>query len=313
MQGESMTELETKLQLENTEIVFSGRQFTRKVYTDPDTLKVYANVPFINVASTTAVMTALYTIESGEPVAESFQYEAAVGDVISFSGQVITTGGGTKLPGSVDIALAIGDGAARTWAGRLDLPPGSIELDRATGSKGGTLEFELTATIEEIPAEGGYVYVAMGNTMSPSWPGDLGILGAELLVQSQPEPEEPDPEEPEPEEPEPSTEHHGALAARVAKLLDLEGDQKTIALATGHVEIIESYVYGYTRGNGFSETGEPNRQLANVIVAATAKLTYNPEQVTYYQAGDYSERPQYLTGWSLMEQAVLNNYRKRWA
>ena len=307
MQGDSMTELETKLELENTEIVFSGRQFTRKVYSDPETAQVFGNVPFISVAATSAVMTALYKIEDGEPLADSFQYEAAVGDVISFSGQVITSDG-TTLPGSVDIALLIGNGAARSWGGRLDIPPGSIELDRATGSKGETLEFELTATIEEIPAEGSYIYVAMGNTMSPSWPNDMGILHAELLVQSQPEPEEP-----EPEEPEPSTEHHKALAERVAKLLDLEGDPQTIALATHHVEIIESYVYGYTRGNGFSATGEPNRQLSNVIVAVTAKLTYNPEQVTYYQAGDYSERPQYLTGWTLMEQAVLNNYRKRWA
>jgi len=312
MQGDSMTELETKLELENTEIVFSGRQFARKVYSDPDTAKVFANVPFINLAHTASLMTALYKIEGGEPAPDSFQYEAAVGDVIRFSGQVITSDGPT-LPGSVDIALLIGNGAARVWGGRLDIPPGSIELDRATGSKGETLEFELTATIEEIPPEGSYVYVALANTWSPAWPNDMGILGAELVVQSQPEPEEPEPEEPEPEEPEPSTEHHKALAERVAKLLDLEGDPQTIALATHHVEIIESYVYGYTRGNGFSATGEPNRQLSNVIVAATAKLTYNPEQVTYYQAGDYTERPQYLTGWTLMEQAVLNNYRKRWA
>lgn len=307
MRGQAMAELETKLALENTEIVFSGPGFTRKVYSDPDTAQVFPNVPFINVAHTANLMTALYTIEDGEPVADSFQYEAAIGDVIRFSGQVITSEG-PELPGSVDIALLIGNGAARVWGGRLDLPAGSIELDRATGSSGETLEFELTATIEEIPAEGSYVYVAMANTMSPSWPNDMGILDAKLLVQSEPEPEEP-----EPEEPEPSTEHHKALAERVASLLDREGDEETIALATHHVAIIESYVYGYTRGNGFSDTGEPNRQLSNVIVAVTAKLTYNPEQVTYYQAGDYSERPQYLTGWTLMEQAVLNNYRRRWA
>ena len=310
--AEQTAELETVLELTSDDITFHGRQLQRKVFTDSGH-KVFGNVPFINVAHTAAIMGALYDAADGAPIADSFQYEAAIGDVIRFAGQVISSDRGDyTLPGTVDVVLVIGDGTARSWGGKVDLPPGNYELDRATAHSGETLEFELTATIDEIPTEQSYVYVVAGNTMSPAWPNDLGILGAELLVQSAPEPEpEPEPD-PEPE-PEPGAAHHEALARRVAAHLDRAGDESVIDLALGHVEIIESYVYGYTRGAGFSDQGEPNRALSNVIVAATAKLTHNPEQVSYYQAGDYSERPMQLQGWTLMEQAVLNNYRRRWA
>lgn len=113
-----------------------------------------------------------------------------------------------------------------------------------------------------------------------------------------------------PPEPEPPA----GLGADVAKHLGRADDTELIALADGHASIVTEYVRGYTRGRGFDpETDEPNKGLRAVIVASTARLSSNPEQVSYYASGDYSERPAVLAGWTLPELAVLHNYRKRWA
>lgn len=117
----------------------------------------------------------------------------------------------------------------------------------------------------------------------------------------------------------------GELAGKVAKYLDDDSDE-TRALAATHVPIVMAYVYGYTKGKGFTlvepdpESGEPaepelvpKMDLQHVIISATGRLTPNPEQISYYQAGDYSERPAVLAGWTLLERAILNQYRVRWA
>lgn len=151
-----------------------------------------------------------------------------------------------------------------------------------------------------------------GDTLDPagelpySWTGEPyeseSIAGT---VAPDPEPD-PDPD-PEPV-PEPTD-----LAANVAAFLGRPGDVETIALATVHVGIVTGYVYGYTRGRGFTESGVPKPDLSGVITAATARLTSNPEQVSYYATGDYSERPAVLAGWTLPELAVLHRYRRRYA
>ena len=45
-------------------------------------------------------------------------------------------------------------------------------------------------------------------------------------------------------------------------------------------------------------------------MAAAARLVANPEQLTYYATGDYTERPAVLTGYTLAELGVL---RDGWA
>lgn len=102
------------------------------------------------------------------------------------------------------------------------------------------------------------------------------------------------------------------LGKRVAAHLGRAGDEDTELQATAHAEIVTDYVWGYTRGKGFTDD-VPVRPLRSVIVAATARLTGNPEQLSYYVAGDYSEKPAILAGWLLHELAVMNNYRRRYA
>lgn len=82
-----------------------------------------------------------------------------------------------------------------------------------------------------------------------------------------------------------------------------------VAMAEGHLATVLEYVKGYTRGRGFHGY-IPERPLQAVIVAATGRLVTNPEQVTYYSTGDYSERPATLTGWTLAELQVLRRYRR---
>lgn len=112
------------------------------------------------------------------------------------------------------------------------------------------------------------------------------------------------------------------LAAEVAVHLGREAadgspDPATVALARGHVETVAAYAHAYTFGRGFTVdidgNGEPAHDVARVIVAAAARLTTNPEQVTAYTAADYSERPAVFTGWTVAEQGVLHRWRRRWA
>lgn len=121
-------------------------------------------------------------------------------------------------------------------------------------------------------------------------------------------------------EPEPVT--HSAIARRVAKFLGQADNETILEQAEHHAEIITDYVWGYTRGKGFKPGADedevfidelPARPLRSVIVAATARLANNPEQVTYFVTGDYSERPAVMSGWMLHELQVMNNYRRRWA
>lgn len=115
--------------------------------------------------------------------------------------------------------------------------------------------------------------------------------------------------EPDPD-PDPEPEHH-PLAARLAAYLRLPGDPGMLQLADTHLPIVEAFVHGYTRGRGFGEDGRPEAPLEAVVISATARLSANPEQVTAYTAGDYSEKSAVLAGWTLPEQAVLHRYRRR--
>lgn len=102
------------------------------------------------------------------------------------------------------------------------------------------------------------------------------------------------------------------LAPRVARYVGRAGDQQTVETAAGQVPIVAEFVRGYTRDNGWDDD-YPVPALRAVIVAATGRLVLNPEQVRQYSAGDYSETPAVLLGFTLAEQYVLNRYRRRWA
>lgn len=95
----------------------------------------------------------------------------------------------------------------------------------------------------------------------------------------------------------------------VADYLGRGDDTALVSLAGAHVGIITSLVLGYTRGRGFSDTGEPAEDLAAVITTATGRLVANPEQ-SRYGVGSVQVYSGF-TGWSLPELFILNRYRKR--
>lgn len=89
-----------------------------------------------------------------------------------------------------------------------------------------------------------------------------------------------------------------------------EADPELLRLAETHVEAVRRLAASYTRGSGFDVTTKTcGEDLAAAIVAAAARFVSNPEQDKRLQTGDYSVVP--TVGWSLVEQAVLNRYRRR--
>lgn len=101
-----------------------------------------------------------------------------------------------------------------------------------------------------------------------------------------------------------------ALVPRALRYVERTADDA--AGSREHVLTVLEYVKAYTRGRGF--TGYiPHRSLAAVIVAASGRLITNPEQVAYYQTGDYSERPAVLAGWTTAELGVLRRFRQVYA
>lgn len=94
----------------------------------------------------------------------------------------------------------------------------------------------------------------------------------------------------------------------VASFLGLDDDPAVVALAGEHAPIIRAMAMAYTRGNGFQGT-EVQEDIYAVLVAATARLVANPEQL-HYAAGS-ARISGAFNGWTLPEQFVLNRYRKR--
>ena len=107
----------------------------------------------------------------------------------------------------------------------------------------------------------------------------------------------------------------GRLSERIIRHAGMDVadlDPAEVLTARDHAMTVLEYVKGYTRDRGFIGY-VPHRSLQAVIVAAGARLFVNPEQMTYYSTGDYSERPATMTGWTSAEVAVLRRFRKVYA
>lgn len=74
---------------------------------------------------------------------------------------------------------------------------------------------------------------------------------------------------------------------------------------------VKGLASGYTRGQGFQADPLLEDDLAAVVLTASARLVGNTEQAVRDQAGDVATVFTPFLGWSLVEQAVLNRYRKR--
>lgn len=95
----------------------------------------------------------------------------------------------------------------------------------------------------------------------------------------------------------------------VARFLGQDDNEELIVLAEEHVQTVAAMVEAHTRGNGFTLDGEPLPDLQRVIIAATARLVANPEQLRY-SAGAVSVHDSFR-GFTLPELTILNRYRKR--
>lgn len=95
----------------------------------------------------------------------------------------------------------------------------------------------------------------------------------------------------------------------VADFLGQGDNTELVALAGQHVTVIKAMARAYTRGEGFDPAGEPEEDVWAVIIAATARMTSNPEQLRHSVGG--VQQNEGFAGWSLAEQFVLNRYRKR--
>ena len=215
----------------------------------------------------------------------------------------------TEETGTITADLIVPEGDGLLWLKLWGLPSAAVEGTRLSKVEPG--------------ADDDGLGIFDGNTEDTEerayqWDGDpYESTSTAVDLLAEPEPGEPEPGEPEPGEP--GDDFTGAsLVPQVLQFAGIKATDERVAMVTLHVDAVTAYVYGYTRGRGFiPEPGTgvlvPRRDVERVIVSAAARLTANPRQMNYYSTGDYSERPAVLAGWTLLERAVLNNYRVRWA
>lgn len=221
---------------------------------------------------------------------------------------LVRTLGDAATTGTSATVTMVAGGLPQVVTGEIPVPAGSGELFLLLNNLSAMTVFVTEARLSPEPITDEFGRFSGAETDTETirfdWAGEPELSWSQAWGIGQ----APDPE------PEPEPAVWGDL---IADYLDRSGDEDTIKLAGKHAPLVLEYVRGYTRGRGFTqdeagaETVTPG--IRAVVIAATARLTANPEQVTYYQTGDYTERPAILAGWTLPELAVLNNYRKRWA
>lgn len=99
-------------------------------------------------------------------------------------------------------------------------------------------------------------------------------------------------------------------AADLVKFLGHDtADTALVAQASAALTTVGAMVDAYCRGKHRNTSGEPRTGVNEVILTAAARLLTNPEQLPM-DIGDVSIRGGF-TGFTLVELAVLNRYRKR--
>ena len=108
-------------------------------------------------------------------------------------------------------------------------------------------------------------------------------------------------------------------AQDVARFLQLDPDDaEIVAHLEVHLRSVVSMARSYTKGVAFRPGVEPNtievrEDVAGVLVMATGRSAANPTASKRIEVGSYSEVLATFDGWTLSEQMVLNNYRRRTA
>lgn len=177
--------------------------------------------------------------------------------------------------------------------------------------------FDTDAGTIVIPDLEGVAYRIDGTTVAPGTidaaPGTVTVTAEALEGYALTGPAEWSEEFPEPDAEDPAyAAWILATARRVATLLGKSEHGPTLDMADMSVRLVAAYAEGYTRSRGWAATGVPVPGIAAVVTIAAVRLASNPRQVTYYQTGDYSERPAVLAGWTAAEVQVLRRYRRVW-
>lgn len=100
-------------------------------------------------------------------------------------------------------------------------------------------------------------------------------------------------------------------AMSVVEFAGRPDDLATLDRVEAQLRVVTAMVRNYVRDNGFTDNGEPDDDLAAVIVSATARLLANPEHTIEQSTGPFSIRHGVFSGWTLPELAILHRYRRR--
>lgn len=235
--------------------------------------------------------------------------EVQAGDVIEFTGKVLSVGAKeytTDEPIQVGLSLGSSINAGKKHGENVLGAYGGSELlatQEVTDANG---EFTVTATIpaeHQHTTDKGLCLLLCPATTSSQPEGGMGLQAPAVTITRTVDGGDGD------------DDGDGGpgwsnLPSLVAAYLGKPGSERYIERATAHVQIVTEYVRAYTRGKGFKDDGAIAPELQAVIVTATAKLTYNPEQVEMFRSGDYVERPQQFQGWTLADLGVLKRFRR---
>ena len=89
-----------------------------------------------------------------------------------------------------------------------------------------------------------------------------------------------------------------------------EVDARLNERCTAAAATIWAYAKNFTRGNGFDGvTGEPKDDIRQVIVAASARLAGNPEQIDTVTGSEQIRGS--FQGWNSIERIILGSYRRQ--
>src|SRR5699024_10955425 len=108
-----------------------------------------------------------------------------------------------------------------------------------------------------------------------------------------------------------------AVAGRVATALSVDTtDNEAMEIVLEGTNTVIMFAYAYCRGNGFTMTRAGDivtdkPDITAAIVAGATRYVANPTGLENRASSESISGA--ISGWTLAEQSVLNNYRKRWA
>ena len=88
------------------------------------------------------------------------------------------------------------------------------------------------------------------------------------------------------------------------------GQDFPAGMVQAHLAMARDLVEGYTRGEGFTETGMPYGDVRRVIIGVASRSVSNPQGLQRETAGPFTTAYGRFEGFTLAEQKILNRYRQ---